>query len=147
MWRISSDLWVSYTDSGNRWIGFNGLTAPGNGLFSEGNYRVLVIDAGGESVEEDLYIKNNIPGAEEMVYPEINFDANTISVTSPYRQFVLWFYDLEGNLIEQSGELPMGSYRWDAISKDINSRALTFTLYTESENGSWGIVSGPYFFS
>ena len=146
-WSIPSDLWQSYSDQDIRWIGFNGLIAPGDGSFPEGNYRILLIDAGGERDETSFFLRNNIPDAESLQLPQIQFDQNTLNVYSDYPKFQLWFYDIDGNLIEKSKELLMGEYQWNNIIRNINKRASAYSLYTEPATGSWGLISGPFYFS
>lgn len=145
-WSIPSDLWVTYSDAGINWIGCNNLFAPGEGHFPEGHYRVLLIDLGGERAESSFYLRNSIPQLEDVTLPQIRYDLEQITVLSEFPKFELWFYDEEGNLLEKSDSLLEGSYEWNQIVRNIVDRATSFSLYSEPENSSWGMISGPYQF-
>lgn len=147
VWNIPSDLWVTYSDKNVNWIGFNELRAHGDGHFSDGNYRILIVDLGGEKAESNIYLKNTIPDKEQIILPEINFDNENIIVQSEFPKFELWFYDADQTLIDKSKDLLMGKYEWNNVVRNINRRAASFSLYTEPENGAWGLVSGPYYFN
>lgn len=146
VWNIPSDLWLTHIERGVTWIGFNGLRAPGDGRFSDGNYRILLVDLGGERAESSFYLRNSIPEAEELILPEITFNNREITIESDFPKFEIWFYDEEGNVLEKSKSLLMGRYQWDTIVRNIVRRSASFSLYTEPENGSWGVISGPYDF-
>ena len=144
-WTISSDQWVSYIDQEVTWIGFNGLRAAGDGHFAEGNYRVLLIDLGGERGEIDFYLRNRIPEKEQLSLPEILYDNENITITSDFPKFEIWFYDRDDNLLEKSREITAGSHQWNRISKNITRRAFSFSVYSEPESGAWGAISGPFY--
>jgi hypothetical protein len=144
VWNIPSELWIKQTENGVTWIGFNGLSAPGDGHFSEGNYRVLLIDLGGDRAESSFYLRNSIPPLDEINLPEITFDNDNLTVRSDFPKFEIWFYDQEGNIVEKSRSQISGMYEWNQIVRNIVRRSASFSLYTEPENGSWGVISGPY---
>ena len=146
VWNIPLELWTTYTDQQIKWIGFNRLMAPGDGIFPEGDYRILLVDMGGERDEYSFYLRNNIVSNEELALPEVEFNQNKITVNSDYPKFQIWYYDNDGQLIEKSQDLLMGSYQWDQVNRNISRRASTFTIYTEPQSGSWGLISGSYYF-
>ncbi len=147
VWNIPSDLWLIYEKDGVKWIGINDLRAPGEGHFPDGNYRVLVVDLGGERVESSFYLRNSIPELDTLIFPEIKFDNDFITINSDFPSFKLWFYDVDDTLIDKSEILTPGNYEWNRIIRNINRRAASFSLYTEPENGSWGLISGPFLFN
>ena len=145
-WNIPSDKWTLHIEQSVRWIGFNDLRAPGDGIFPEGNYRVLIIDLGGERAEHSFYLRNNIPEEEDITPLDVSFNNDTVSVVSEYPKFQMWFYDLDGKLIDKSKDLLMGSYQWNEVVRNINRRSFSFSVYTEPETSSWGMISGSYYF-
>lgn len=145
-WNISSSQWSILKDQGVRWIGFNNILAPGEGRFPEGDYRVLLMDIGGERDEKSFYLRNNIPLVDDLTFPEITFDNNNLSVTSDYRKFQVWFYGDEEQFLEKSKNFLMSNYEWNDIIPNIRRRASSFKIYMEPETGSWGFISGPFVF-
>lgn len=147
VWSIPHEQWSTFTDQGNQWMGFNHLLGPGDGVFPEGDYRILLIDIGGERAESSFYVRNNIPIKEDLLLPVISHDIEKFSIQSDFPLFEVWFYDGEGQLIEKSRDFPMGDYLWNDIVRNISRRAASFTVYAEPESGSWGMISGPYYFN
>lgn len=146
-WTIPAESWTEYTDQGTKWIGVNGLRAPGEGILPQGDYRILLNDIGGERDEKSFYLRNSIPPSEEMALPEIEFNSSNLTVNSEYPLFQVWFYNQEGGLVEKSQSYQAGRYLWNDISRNITRRAVSFSLYTEPDTGAWGMLIGPYFFS
>lgn len=146
-WNIPSTLWTSYKDRGVPWIGFNNIIAPDRGIFPEGDYRVLLIDIGGDRDEKSFYLRNNIPREDEVSLPEIYFDKNSLTVKSDFLKFQVWFYGEGEEFLEKSQDFTMRDYQWNEIIPNIRRRALSFKIYTEAETGSWGLVSGPFIFT
>ncbi len=146
VWEIPSEQWLNYEDQNINWIGFNGLRASGEGHFTEGNYRVLLIDLGGDRDEYPFFLRNRIPEDKESVLPLISYTKEYIEIKSDFPKFEIWFYDRDDNLLEKSQEIVSGSYQWNQISRNILRRTYSFSVYSEPENGSWGVVSGPFGF-
>jgi len=147
LWSVPLDKWASIRDEGAQWIGFNRLIGPGDGIFPEGNYRVLLIDVGGERAERSFYVRNNIPGKDDIELPVIEYDIEKFSIKSDFPLFEAWFYNGDGQLIEKSKDFPMGAFQWNDIVRNISRRANSFIIYSEPETGSWGLISGPFFFN
>lgn len=146
-WRIPSDQWISHTIQGVLWIGFNNLLAPGKGIFPDGEYRILLIDSGGERDEKSFYLRNSLPEFNEISLPGISYDRNKITIDSDQQQFQIWFYNDDGSFVDKSPSFTMGEYEWNSILQNITRRATSFKVYTEPESGSWGMISGPYHFT
>jgi len=146
-WEIPSDEWVQHTEQNTKWIGLNGILAPGDGHFPEGEYRVLLIDRAGERDETTFYLRNLIPPLEELESPEISYDNNRIKVETEFPLFQIWFYNDRNELVEKSQSFSPGNYDWNQISRNIVRRSRTFTLYMEPESGAWGSISRSYSFS
>ncbi len=142
-WNISSSRWSTFKEQGIRWIGFNNILAPGEGRFPEGDYRVLLMDIGGERDEKLFHLRNKIP-ENDISLPEITFDKQHLAVQSDYPKFQVWFYGEEEQLLEKSRDFLMSNYEWNDIIPNIRRRASTFKIYMEPETSSWGLISGPY---
>lgn len=146
-WTISAEEWTSFSEQGVTWVGKNGLKAPGNGSFPKGEYRVLLVDIGGERDEKSFFIKDVMPESEEILKPELTYDNSSFTVRSEYPLFQIWFYNEEGELVDKSRSYASGSYQWNEIIRNIRRRSSSFKLYSEPESGAWGLFSGPYFFN
>lgn len=146
-WEIPSEQWVRYTEQSTDWIGFNGLRAPGDGRFPDGNYRVLLIDAGGERDEKNLFVKNSIPRDKDIPIPDFAFDSAYLTLTGEYPIYQVWFYNDKGELVDKSRNITPGRYQWNELVRNITRRSVEFTVYGEPQSGAWGLISGPYSFS
>lgn len=58
-WKLTADSWEKKEQDGNRWIGSNGFTLPSEGIFPDGNYRVLIVDSGGDSAERVIAVNQS----------------------------------------------------------------------------------------
>ncbi|MBB6478392.1 hypothetical protein [Spirochaeta isovalerica] len=146
-WEIRSDEWNEYSEQSIKWIGSNGILAPGEGHFPDGEYRVLLIDRAGERDEKEFFLKNRIPDLQEIQSPEVSYDLSGITVRTENPLFQIWFYNDQNELVEKSRSYSPGQYDWNQLSRNIVRRSVSFVLYTEPESGSWGWISRSYSFS
>lgn len=145
-WTMESDDWSIKKEQNVTWIGRNGILAPGDGHFPEGNYRVLLIDRGGERAEKTFYLRNTIPDKKEWKKPEVLFDRTTLTVKTDNPLFQIWFYNEEGQFLEKTRTYSPGTYEWNQLSTNITRDAASFALYTEPDSGSWGWISRYFYF-
>lgn len=146
-WEIKSEEWNVYSEQNIMWFGRNGILAPGEGHFPDGDYRILLIDRAGERDEKEFYLKNRIPPLDEVESPEIEFDKNKISVKTDNPLFQIWFYNEENELVEKSRSYSPGTYDWNQLARNIFRRAVSFVVYSEPESGAWGEITRSYSFS
>lgn len=83
-WKVESGQWVTATAEGEAWIGTNSLAAPESVALPGGEYRVVLQDAAGETVEQTFTIPADRPTAAEMAYPRADVKNGIIVVTGPY---------------------------------------------------------------
>ena len=93
-WRLTADDWIQTDRNGAVWIGSTTLAMPGREPFPPGEYRVLVVDIGGERAELRFVLpaRRSATPAPEVRATDTGF---TVRGATDYELWVL----AEGNLV------------------------------------------------
>ncbi len=96
-WKVESAAWVAATAEGESWIGANTLAMPGAEPPPPGDYRVVLQDLGGETVEDTFTIAAlGPPGDAE--WPSAALENDAIVVTGLQEVTQVWCYAPDGKL-------------------------------------------------
>jgi hypothetical protein len=96
-WKVESTAWVSATAEGESWIGSNTLAMPGVEPPPAGDYRVVLQDLGGDTVEDTFTITAiEPPGDGE--WPSAALEDDAIAVTGLQEVTQAWCYAPDGKL-------------------------------------------------
>ena len=136
-WRAGADTWTRAERDGETWIGAASLAMPGEQPFPEGEYRVLLIDAGGER-DRSRFV---IPGERRSTpLPEVRQRGATFAVSggADYR---LWIVS-EGVLRESVAAGAEVELRGDEYRSGIRYEVYVFGKLPGADKGA---LSGPYF--
>jgi hypothetical protein len=96
-WKVESTAWVAATAEGESWIGSNTLAMPGTEPPPPGDYRVVLQDLGGETVEDTFTIAALGPPADAE-WPSVVLDVDAIAVTGLQEVTQAWCYSPDGKL-------------------------------------------------
>ena len=96
-WHISSDEWVTYTESGNTWIGTRSIANLENDTLPRGQYRAVLVNKGGERAER--LITFDAPAAARLPFPSLEISEGQYTVNSLYPVNRLVCYDESGNYL------------------------------------------------
>ena len=141
-WHMSKENWNQQKTGNSLWIGCNRLL-PLEGVFPEGEYRLLIRDQGGEETESRIFIPANRLSLEGINFPEVVSKMNSVSIKGSYSNYLIWFYDSDGNLIH-SKYTKNGTYKLtDLLDKKSISPSYLY-VYTFIEARYCGIKTGPY---
>jgi hypothetical protein len=80
-WKVDSSAWVSAVAESENWIGTASLTMPGSTHFPSGDYRVVLQNTGGDTVEDTLTVPSRTVSAADAKYPSARVENGTIKVT------------------------------------------------------------------
>jgi hypothetical protein len=96
-WKVESAAWVIATAEGESWIGSNTLAMPGAEPPPAGDYRVVLQDLGGDTVEDTFTIAAiEPPGAA--AWPSVTLEGDAIAVTGLQEVTQAWCYAPDGKL-------------------------------------------------
>jgi hypothetical protein len=144
-WKLDPDSWQK-SGASEPWIGSNGLGLPDGSPFPAGEYRLLLRDLGGESVEQTLRLPAVSQAELETLLPRVEVQAGEIRVQgkAPSRQ--LWLYDARGAFLTIR-PLAGGRQPVDELLAALPQLAggFRFKVYTASGRPNLGTLSGPYF--
>ena len=136
-WRATAETWTRDERDGATWIGAASLAMPGEQPFPAGEYRVLLVDAGGERD----YSRFVIPEQRRSTpLPDVQQRGGTF-VVSGAADYSLWILS-EGVLQESvaaGDEIALGG---DEYRSGIRYEGYVFGKLPSADKGA---LSGPYF--
>ena len=143
-WKVESGAWAAVTAEGESWVGSNTLAMPGVQAPPAGDYRVVLQDQGGETVEDTFTIPPLEP-PEESAWPSATLEDDTITVTNPQETVQAWFYSRDGKLT-LTLPVPAGTGRLSGVSASAPGFASgsTFWIYGFDRSKGRGMLVGPY---
>jgi len=146
-WKVESGAWASSTAEGENWIGSAVLFMPAGTILPSGQYRVVLQDSSGETVEQTVTIPQRSVEAADAKYPGTSVAGGIIKVSGPYPGFEVWTYSTDGRFV---AAFPAGGKSPPLQIKDIlsSSPALTvgfsYRVFAWDERAGYGVLSGPF---
>jgi hypothetical protein len=145
-WRLEAGSWQK-SGSGEPWIGSNGLRLPDGSPFPTGEYRLLLRDLGGESVEQTLRLPAVSLEELQRLLPRVEVREGQIRVTARGQTRQLWLYDPKGAYLSirplTGDSLPVAEL---LAAYPQLSGGFRFKVYVApSGKPGIGALSGPYF--
>lgn len=145
-WKVDNTTWISSTAEGETWIGSNMIAMPGPAHLPSGAYRVLLQNAGGDTVEEAFTVPPRPVSASEAKYPAATVTDGAIHVTGSYLNVDVWTYGKDGKFVasfpaSQKAPLTLASI---AASNPVLAQGFTFRLFAGSARDAFNVVTGPY---
>jgi hypothetical protein len=143
-WKVESGAWVAATAEGESWIGSNTLAMPGADPPPAGDYRVVLQDQGGETVEDTFTIAP-VEQPEETSWPSASLEDDTITVTNRQQATQAWFYSRDGKLV-LTLPVPADTGRLSGVRASVPGFASgsTFWIYGYDRAKLRGLLIGPY---
>lgn len=143
-WKVESGTWVAAAAEGESWIGSNSLAMPGADAPPPGDYRVVLQDQGGDTVEDTF----SIPALEqpqESAWPSASLEDDTITVSRPQEVTQAWFYSGDGKLVATL-PVPAETGRLTGVRASVPGfvSGSTFWIYGYDRAKSRGLLIGPY---
>jgi hypothetical protein len=146
-WKVDSTSWVSSTAEGETWIGSNTLSMPGAASVPAGDYRVVLQNAGGDTVEQTFTLAPRDISAASASYPAASVSGGAIKVSGPYDSYEIWAYGNDKKLVTSipvtRKDLPLSEEKIAAASPAL-AQGFTFRVFANNARGGFGVVSGPY---
>ena len=137
-WHLTAETWTRDVRDGATWLGTASLTMPGEQQFPTGEYRVLLIDAGGERDTSRFVIPRRLDATP---LPEVEQDGANFTVRGA-ADYQLWVV-AEGVLRDS---IPIDSEvdldQDDAYRPGVRYEVYVFGRLPEADKGA---LSGPYF--
>jgi hypothetical protein len=146
-WRIDSGHWVTATAEGEKWIGTNALSAPDTLPIPGGDYRVVLQDDAGETVEQTFTIPSDRTPAADLVYPRAEVKNGTIVVSGPYENPEVRVYGSDGRYrMSFDAGRAAGPLEIARIAAAVPGLGEDFTFRVWAYDGKSGEAaeSGPY---
>jgi hypothetical protein len=143
-WKVDSGSWVTATAEGESWIGSNSLAMPGADPPPAGEYRVVLQDQGGDTVE-DTFTLPRLETPDDAAWPSASLEDDSITVTRPLEVTQAWFYSGDGKLVATM-PVPAGTGRLSGVRASVPGFAsgAAVWIYGHDRAKSRGMLIGPY---
>jgi hypothetical protein len=143
-WKVEASAWVAVTAEGESWVGSNTLAMPGADPPPAGDYRVVLQDQGGETVEDTFTIPP-LETPEDSAWPSASLEDDTITVTNPPEVTQAWFYSQDGKLV-LTLPVPADTGRLSGVRASVPGFASgsTFWIYGYDRTKLRGLLVGPF---
>lgn len=130
-WTLTSSDWLSVVKTGDTWVGSHSISMPEGMRFPRGQYRVVLVDKGGEKAERTVSFDAPVVSARS--FPNLSIAGGSYSVSSSYPKNLLVVYGASGALL-RSVELPARSGKIAELGLGPNARSVA--LWAEDEESS-----------
>ena len=143
-WKVEASAWVTATAEGESWVGSNTLAMPGADPPPAGEYRVVLQDQGGDTVEDTFTIPALEP-PDGKAWPSATVEDDTIVVTNPRDVTQAWFYAPDGRLTATL-PVPAGTGRLAGVPAAVPgfTSGSTFWIYAYERAKPGGLLVGPW---
>jgi hypothetical protein len=130
------------------WIGLNSISMNDHSLLHKGDYRIVITDLGGETVERSVRIDYDDSKINDIIFPSVSIEKDLLWISGSSADYIIWVYDLNGtyiDLVYYTGKKIKASAI--ALKNQKTVAGYTFYVYTYEPFSGIGIVSGPFHFT
>ncbi|MCL2210336.1 MAG: hypothetical protein FWB95_00245 [Treponema sp.] len=125
-WKINSDEWIHHNNDNKDWIGTRSI-AVAEGELPRGQYRVVLVNKGGESTERSITYDGNV----RFAFPEIEISGGIYTVKSQWPVNRLVCYDSNGNYLST---IIINSLSGSVSGLGLPTGSRTAALWAEDES-------------
>jgi len=147
-WEVSHTLWYEANWEGETWIGSNSIFMNDFSNFPRGEYRIILQDIGGESVESYFLLDSVEMEYIEIKFPEPEVKDEIINIAGEAEVYSLWIYDRKWDLISTPQQVTKNGFSIKSIIyryKEL-SKGFYYYIYVFANSLNRGLLSGPYFY-
>ncbi len=145
-WSLESKSWVTATAEGESWIGSNNLGLPGGAPLPGGEYRVILEDAGGNTVEKTFTLPEDIANPAKVTYPTASVKEDVIRVSSSYPGPEVWVFGRDGRFLLRFAADPAAiplTLKGIATNYPNLAQGFTYWAYAYDAKDGYGLMNGP----
>lgn len=140
-WAVTSEEWLTGNKNGNKWIGTNSLVMSELDNFPKGEYRIILEDLSGDSVERSVYI--TYMETDKYNFPYTFTDENNLYIQGTENNITLWVY--ENDSFKNSMEMIDESIDKKLIFPEAAEFNFSYFIYYFDQELNTGIIYGPHF--
>jgi hypothetical protein len=148
-WEAGQSEYAKPLLNNQTWIGLNSISMNDTSMIPKGEYRIILEDFGGETVESSVTIDYKDFDKNKISFPQAVIDKDMLGISrTGSNAFIVWIYDFGGNyvdLIHYTGKRIKASAI--AAKNQKTQTGFTFYVYTYDPGLSMGIIAGPYHYS
>ncbi len=142
-WNILASEWDTHQIREEQWVGSSRLVNGRKPHWDRGVYRLILMDTGGSQDERDININSNIFEWQSIPFPSIQVSHEGIRIEGDQREYLIFYYDVDGTLISSIHTLS-GYSTWDQLKPSSQDTIDYIEVYTLWEEEGLGLITGPY---
>ncbi len=146
-WKVDSTSWVTATAESESWIGSSTLAMPGSAEVPAGDYRVVLQNSGGDTVEQTFTIAARSISAAAARYPTASVSGGEITLGGPYAAVEIWTYGNNGKFVASfpvtRKDFPLAGQKL-VVSSPTLAQGFTFRVFANDAKDGIAVLSGPY---
>jgi hypothetical protein len=125
-WKLTSADWTRASSGGDAWIGGSSLAMPDLGPLPRGAYRLIAVDAAGQSAESTFSVSGAFP---DRAAPSVSVSQGRIAIRSDWPETLALAFDGAGSLIASPAAPKGGAALAEAFGADAAARAAFVGAY------------------
>jgi hypothetical protein len=125
-WPLTNADWTKRREGADDWIGAAGFVRPDFGPMPRGEYRIVAIDAAGESVERAFTVEGAFPS---LAAPELTYERGAASLRSSWPETLILGYDATGALVAQAAWIGKAETLADLYGEEPAARVAEIAAY------------------
>jgi hypothetical protein len=146
-WKVDKTAWATSMAEGESWIGASTLSMPDDAALPPGQYRVVLENVGGDTVEDTVSVPKRTLNARQAVYPTATVKAGQISITGKAASYEIWVYGVHDTYVASfpvTAASPHLSLQTVAAASPLLRDGFTFRVFAWDESAGYGVLAGPY---
>jgi len=146
-WKVDKTAWATSIAEGESWIGASTLSMPGDSPLPPGQYRVVLQNLGGDTVEDTVTVPARTVSAGSASYPTASVQQGDIVITGAAASYEVWVYDGTGAFISSfpvTGPTPRLPVKTVTSSAATLAGGFTYRVFSWDERAGYGVLNGPY---
>jgi len=146
-WKVDKSDWVTSMAEGESWIGASTLSMPDDASLPPGEYRVVLQNVGGDTVEDTVTVPKRALGAAQASYPTATVKDNEITIKGTAASYEIWAYGAHDMYVASfpvTGASPHIPLKEVAAASPVLKDGFTFRVFSWDESAGFGVLAGPF---
>lgn len=146
-WTLDQNNWSLVRERDENWLGSNNISTADKTPMPRGDYRVLVVDAGGDRSQGKFYLDADDINIADIDFPKAEIVDREITFTGVDAEFHMWIYDGGGNILKFSRMTKKVMHYAEIFARrEEEDLAHYFYIYSQKPLLGYNYLSGPYYF-
>lgn len=146
-WTLDQNNWAIVRERDENWLGSNSISTANKTPLPRGDYRVLIVDAGGDRSEGSFYLDADSIDTKSIAFPVAEIEEREIFFTNVGAEFHLWIYTQSDDILKFSRITKKQLHYAEIFARrEEEDLGDYFYIYSQQPLLGYNYLSGPYYF-